>query len=64
MTVVAILLLPVVLAYQIWTYYVFRQRVSKQEFQASPAPSAPASPPSPQPGSSAATPGATAAPAD
>ena len=33
MTVVVIILLPVVLAYQTWTYYVFRRRVSKQEFQ-------------------------------
>jgi len=64
MTVVAVVLLPVVLAYQTWTYYVFRKRVSKQEFQASPPPSAPASPPSPQPSSPTATPGATAASAD
>src|SRR6516165_9042749 len=34
MTVVAIFLLPVVLAYQTWTYYVFRQRISTQEFEA------------------------------
>jgi choline dehydrogenase-like flavoprotein len=33
MTVVAIIFLPFVLAYQTWTYYVFRRRVSKQEFQ-------------------------------
>ena len=33
MTVVVIILLPVVLAYQTWTYYVFRRRVSRQEFQ-------------------------------
>jgi len=39
MTVVAVILLPVVLAYQTWTYYVFRKRVSKQEFQPSPPPS-------------------------
>jgi len=39
MTVVAIILVPVVLAYQTWTYYVFRRRVSKQEFLAPPAPS-------------------------
>jgi cytochrome d ubiquinol oxidase subunit II len=39
MTVVVIVLLPVVLAYQSWTYYVFRKRVSKQQFQ----PSAPGS---------------------
>jgi cytochrome bd ubiquinol oxidase subunit II len=61
MTVVAILALPVVLAYQTWSYYVFRRRVSKQEFEASP-------PPSPQPsapaGSPTGTPGASAASAD
>jgi cytochrome bd-type quinol oxidase subunit 2 len=34
MTVVAIILLPVVLAYQSWTYYVFRRRVSRREFSA------------------------------
>ena len=33
MTVVVIIFLPVVLAYQTWTYYVFRRRVSRQEFQ-------------------------------
>jgi cytochrome bd ubiquinol oxidase subunit II len=32
MTVVVIILLPVVLLYQAWTYYVFRRRVSAQEF--------------------------------
>ena len=36
MTVVAIIFLPFVLAYQTWTYYVFRRRISKQEFQPSP----------------------------
>src|SRR5215472_11803208 len=39
MTVVVIVFLPVVLAYQTWTYYVFRRRVSRSDFQ-------PASPPS------------------
>src|SRR6516162_6910214 len=34
MTVVAVILLPVVLAYQTWTYYVFRRRISTQEFEA------------------------------
>ena len=43
MTIVVIVLLPVVLAYQTGTYYVFRRRVSKQEFQP-PAPSAGAAP--------------------
>ncbi|MGV1050023.1 MAG: cytochrome d ubiquinol oxidase subunit II [Solirubrobacterales bacterium] len=32
MTVVAVLLVPVVLAYQAWTYWVFRQRVSPGDF--------------------------------
>jgi cytochrome d ubiquinol oxidase subunit II len=32
MTVVVIIFLPVVLAYQTWTYYVFRRRVSRDEF--------------------------------
>ena len=47
MTVVVIILLPVVLAYQTWTYYVFRRRVSRQEFQP-PAPS-PGAAPEPRP---------------
>jgi cytochrome bd ubiquinol oxidase subunit II len=34
MTVVVIIFLPLVLAYQAWSYYVFRRRVSAQEFQA------------------------------
>jgi len=33
MTVVVVIFLPFVLAYQTWTYYVFRRRVSTQEFQ-------------------------------
>jgi cytochrome d ubiquinol oxidase subunit II len=33
---VAIIFLPFVLAYQTWTYYVFRRRISRQEFQPSP----------------------------
>jgi cytochrome d ubiquinol oxidase subunit II len=41
MTVVVIVFLPLVLAYQTWTYYVFRRRVSRKEFQ----PPAPASAP-------------------
>jgi cytochrome d ubiquinol oxidase subunit II len=32
MSVVAIILLPVVLIYQAWTYYVFRRRISATEF--------------------------------
>ena len=34
MTVVVIVFLPLVLAYQAWTYYVFRKRVSRDEFTA------------------------------
>jgi cytochrome d ubiquinol oxidase subunit II len=59
MTVVVIILLPVVLAYQTWTYYVFRRRISKSEFQP-PAPSAEATPepaPTPRPASPPAVPG-------
>jgi cytochrome bd ubiquinol oxidase subunit II len=49
MTVVVIIFLPLVLAYQTWTYYVFRRRVSRQEFQP-PAPSHDgATGPAPQP---------------
>jgi cytochrome d ubiquinol oxidase subunit II len=33
MTVVVIVFLPLVLAYQTWTYYVFRRRVSKTDFE-------------------------------
>ena len=40
MTVVVIIFLPLVLAYQTWTYYVFRRRVSRQEFQPPAAPAA------------------------
>src|SRR5450755_2106683 len=32
MTVVAVIFLPFVLAYQTWTYYVFRRRVSRHDF--------------------------------
>jgi cytochrome d ubiquinol oxidase subunit II len=32
MTVVVVIFLPFVLAYQAWTYYVFRRRVSREEF--------------------------------
>src|SRR5271170_5982028 len=46
MTVVVILFLPLVLAYQTWTYYVFRRRVSRQEF----LPPAPSPGPAPEPG--------------
>jgi cytochrome d ubiquinol oxidase subunit II len=41
MTVVVIIFLPLVLAYQAWTYYVFRRRISRSEFEPAPEPSAP-----------------------
>ncbi|MGP7998510.1 MAG: cytochrome d ubiquinol oxidase subunit II [Streptosporangiaceae bacterium] len=50
MTVVVIIFLPLVLAYQTWTYYVFRRRVSTQEFQPIAQQSAPlAAPPTATP---------------
>jgi cytochrome d ubiquinol oxidase subunit II len=33
MTVIAVTMLPIVLAYQAWTYYVFRRRVSADQFR-------------------------------
>jgi cytochrome bd ubiquinol oxidase subunit II len=41
MTVVALVLLPFVLAYQAWTYYVFRRRISARQFRIDRAPSPP-----------------------
>jgi cytochrome bd ubiquinol oxidase subunit II len=41
MTIVVIVFLPLVLAYQAWTYYVFRKRVSASDFQAPSPPSVP-----------------------
>jgi cytochrome d ubiquinol oxidase subunit II len=32
MTIVVVIFLPLVLAYQTWTYYVFRRRVRRDEF--------------------------------
>ena len=58
MTVVVIIFLPLVLAYQTWTYYVFRRRVSRSDFQPAPEPSTP-----PGAGGPAATAEATARPA-
>jgi cytochrome d ubiquinol oxidase subunit II len=40
MTVVALVLLPVVLCYQGWTYHVFRQRISSDRFPAAGGPAA------------------------
>src|SRR6202000_3436451 len=51
MTVVVVIFLPLVLAYQSWTYYVFRRRVSREQFvrggapAVSPGAAAPASAP-------------------
>jgi cytochrome bd-type quinol oxidase subunit 2 len=56
MTVVVIIFLPVVLAYQTWTYYVFRRRVSTQEFR-------PPAQQSPRLGPGTATPDGAAPPA-
>ena len=47
MTVVVIVFLPLVLIYQAWTYYVFRRRISRSEFQP-PVPS-PGAGPAPEP---------------
>jgi cytochrome bd ubiquinol oxidase subunit II len=38
MTVVAVLLVPVVLAYQAWTYWVFRHRLGSDDFEGTPTP--------------------------
>jgi cytochrome d ubiquinol oxidase subunit II len=47
MTVVVVIFLPFVLAYQTWTYYVFRRRVSRQEFQPTPQRGTPVGAPGP-----------------
>ena len=41
MTVVVIIFLPLVLAYQAWAYYVFRRRISPAEFEPQAPPAAP-----------------------
>jgi len=38
MTVVAIVFVPIVLAYQAWTYWVFRHRLGRDDFQGTPTP--------------------------
>ena len=40
MTIVVVIFLPLVLAYQTWTYYVFRRRVSRDQFVPKPPPAA------------------------
>jgi cytochrome bd ubiquinol oxidase subunit II len=44
MTVVVVIFLPLVLAYQTWTYYVFRRRVSREQFIQGPPPVVPPQP--------------------
>ncbi len=44
MTVVVVIFLPLVLAYQTWTYYVFRRRVSRDQFIPAPPASVPPQP--------------------
>jgi cytochrome bd ubiquinol oxidase subunit II len=44
MTVVVVIFLPLVLAYQTWTYYVFRRRVSRDQFIPVPSASVPPQP--------------------
>ena len=41
LTIVVIVFLPLVVIYQAWTYYVFRRRVSRSDFQPAPAPGTP-----------------------
>jgi cytochrome d ubiquinol oxidase subunit II len=41
MTVIGLVLLPVVLAYQAWTYYVFRRRITDRAFRSPPLPEHP-----------------------
>jgi cytochrome bd ubiquinol oxidase subunit II len=54
MTVVVIVFLPLVLAYQTWTYYVFRKRVSVSDFR--PAVPSPGATPAQKPAPDAAAP--------
>jgi cytochrome d ubiquinol oxidase subunit II len=45
MSVVALILVPVILVYQGWTYYVFRRRLGLGEDKAEEAPAVPGSEP-------------------
>ena len=38
MTVVAIIFVPIVVSYQAWTYWVFRHRLGRSEFEGTPTP--------------------------
>ena len=63
MTIIVLIFLPLVLAYQSWTYYVFRRRVSRDQFvpKLPPAASPPAAP-GPAGGITPGSPAPTAAP--
>jgi len=56
MTVVVIIFLPVVLAYQTWTYYVFRRRISAADFRPAQPAAGPKREPVQQPASPQSTP--------
>ena len=45
MSITALILVPIVLIYQVWTYYVFRQRVGLGGSSSKAGPDAPAPPP-------------------
>ena len=60
MTIVTVIFLPVVLAYQGWSFYVFRARVMAPPAPGSPAPSA--GTPAPPPGSPGPPSGPSASP--
>jgi len=49
MTVVVVVFLPLVVAYQAWSYYVFRRRVSAADFRRPDAPAVASAPPSTAP---------------
>src|SRR6202034_1883940 len=49
MTVVVVIFLPIVLAYQCWTYYVFRRRISRDQLAGGYVPAAPPPPVPAQP---------------
>jgi hypothetical protein len=57
MTVIVVIFLPLVLGYQIWSYYVFRRRVSREQFMPSPPPAVPPQSVPGQEGASGAVPG-------
>ena len=63
MTIVVLIFLPLVLAYQSWTYYVFRRRVSRDQFVPKLPPAAsPPAPPGPAGGITPGTPAPAATP--